>query len=78
MSKVIELASGQITPADRLTVELVKPTDMPAIVRIRWPQMPSITNPRQFTAVANAAMRILATATTKLAAIRAAEGKERP
>ena len=69
--KAIELASGKITRTDSLTVELVKPIDMPAVVMIRWPRQPSIADPRQFTATANAAMRILATATTKLAAIRA-------
>ena len=29
MSKTIELASGQITRTDTLTVELVQPTDLP-------------------------------------------------
>jgi len=73
MSKVTELASGQITRTDALTIDLVKPVDMPAVIMIRWPVQPTISDPRQFTAAANAAMRILATATTQLAAIRAVE-----
>jgi len=44
---------------------------MPPAVLIRWPQMRSITDPRKFTAVANAAMRVLAQAVTKLASIKA-------
>jgi hypothetical protein len=34
---------------------------------------PTSTDPHEFTAVANAAMRIMANAVTKLAAIRASE-----
>src|SRR5215207_3295108 len=71
MAQPIELASGPITPADSLTIELLRPSDMPPAVLIRWPQMPSITDPRKFTAVANAAMRVLAQAVTKLASIKA-------
>ena len=72
MSNITPLASGQVTAADTLTIELVKPLDMPAVVIIRWPAQPSITDPRTFSPTASAAMRILATAVTQLAAIRAA------
>jgi len=71
MSKTIELASGQITRTDALTIELVKPTDMPAVIMIRWPVQPTISDPRQFSATASAAMRILANAVTRLAGMRA-------
>ena len=37
MSKVTELASGQITTADSVTVELVEADETPAVVTIRWP-----------------------------------------
>jgi hypothetical protein len=71
MSKSTTLASGQITPTDHLTVELVAPDDMPAIVRIVWPAAPTITTPTRYAEVASTAMRLLAEASTTLARIRA-------
>ena len=44
---------------------------MPAVVMIRWPQQPTITDPRKFTEIASAAMRILAHAVTRLNQIKA-------
>jgi hypothetical protein len=38
---------------------------------IIWPQAPSVIDPRRFGAAANAVARIMATAITKLAQIRA-------
>jgi hypothetical protein len=66
----IELASGQVAPADTLTIELVKPSDMPAVVIIRWPARPTVSDPRRFAEAASATMRILATAMTRLTQIR--------
>jgi hypothetical protein len=37
MSQVTELASGQITAIDTLTIELVQANETPAVVMIRWP-----------------------------------------
>jgi hypothetical protein len=42
------LASGQITGADTITVELVAPDDMPAVIRIIWPLQPTVVDPRRF------------------------------
>jgi hypothetical protein len=55
-----------------LFVELVKPSDMPPPSSLLGDK-PTSTDPRKFTAVATAAMRIMANAVPKLAAIRASE-----
>jgi hypothetical protein len=65
-----QLAHGKITNADALTIELVQPPDMPPIIRIRWPDKPSLCPPSQFDAAVAAAMRILSKAVVELAAIR--------
>jgi hypothetical protein len=72
MSKVTELAGGQINASDRLTVELVEPDHdlAAAAIRIRWPQKPTITTPTSYDSAASDAMRILANAVIELAAIK--------
>jgi hypothetical protein len=71
MSKTTTLASGQITTTDTLRVELREPDEFPATILITWPQAPSVVDPRRFGATANAVARLMATAITKLAKIRA-------
>jgi hypothetical protein len=71
MSKTTILANGQITPTDALPVELREPDEFPATILIVWPQAPSVVDPRRFSATANAVARLMATAITKLAQIRA-------
>jgi hypothetical protein len=71
MSKTTILASGQITPTDALLVQLQEPDEFPASVQIIWPQAPSVVDPRTFGVAANAVARLMATAITKLAEIRA-------
>jgi hypothetical protein len=71
MSKTTTLASGQITTTDALRVELREPDEFPASILITWPQAPSVIDPRRFRATANAVARLMATAITKLAQIRA-------
>jgi hypothetical protein len=71
MSKTTTLASGQITATDALRVELREPEEFPASILIIWPQAPSVVDPRRFSATANAVARLMATAITKLAEIRA-------
>jgi hypothetical protein len=70
MSKITTLASGQITPSDTLTVELIQPDSMPAVVRIVWPTKPSVTaaTAKALAALAAAMVRTLAEAQTELAA----------
>ena len=71
MSKTTILASGQITPNDTLLVQLQEPDEYPASVLITWPQAPTVIDPRRFGATANAVARLMATAVTRLAQIRA-------
>jgi hypothetical protein len=73
MSKTTILANGQITPANALRVELQEPDKFPASILIIWPQAPSVIDPRRFGATANAVARLMATAITTLAQIRANE-----
>jgi hypothetical protein len=71
MSNVTELASGQITAVDSLTIELVEADETPAVVIIRWPAKPSVLHPRRFPDVAAIVVRLFADAHTALARIKA-------
>jgi hypothetical protein len=55
----ITLATGQITAADKLTIELVQAIETPDTVLIRWPAAPTVTNPRRFPAAALAVIAIM-------------------
>ena len=69
----LTLASGQITAADQLTIELVQATETPAVILLRWPAAPSVTDARRFAAVAAAVTAILAEARAVLARHQAGE-----
>jgi hypothetical protein len=71
MSKTTTLASSQITAVDSITVELVEADETPAVVIVRWPVKPTVCHPRRYADVAAAAMKILATASTRYAQLRA-------
>jgi hypothetical protein len=64
----LSLASGHITPDAKIVVELVDP-EMPMIT-IRWPAKPTAVSPNRYDEIASRAMRILANASTELAACR--------
>jgi hypothetical protein len=68
-SSPIVLAAGQITRADRLTIGLVKPPDMPAAVLIKWPPARSVVepNPKALASVAASIVRVLGEAQAALA-----------
>jgi hypothetical protein len=70
MSKVIELAAGQINPTDAVTVELVEADENPAVVIVRWPRKPTVLHPRRFPDTAATATKLFAEAATRLAAIK--------
>jgi hypothetical protein len=72
-SSSITLASGPINGADTITItiELIHPDSMPAVIRIVWPTAPTITTPARYNEVASTAMRLLAEASTTLAGIKA-------
>jgi hypothetical protein len=83
MSKVTQLASGQIHMSDDLRVELITPnswpnqhsdpdavTEEPPRIRIIWPIHSTVCTPAKFDqAVANA-MKVLSNAVVELGAIR--------
>jgi hypothetical protein len=68
---VTELARGDITAADELFVELIKPADMPAMIRITWPPQPTVVQPARFADTASFIVRLFARANTELTRIRA-------
>jgi hypothetical protein len=65
-----ELSAGNLNGGDRLVVELIEPDQLPAVIRIKWPEQPTIIPPAQFDAGVAAAMRILSNAVVELAALR--------
>ena len=67
---ITPLASGQVNH-DHLSMEVVEPDNMPAVVRIVWPTAPTITTPARYNEVASTAMRQLAEASTMLARLKA-------
>ena len=71
MSKITELAAGQITAAETITVELVEADETPAVVIVRWPAKPTVFHPRRFPDAAAVITRMFADAHTALARIKA-------
>ena len=67
---ITPLASAQINH-DHLKVELVEPDKMPAMVRIVWPTLPTIVDPKRFPDAAATVARLFAEAHTMLASIKA-------
>jgi hypothetical protein len=70
MSNITELATGQINITDTIKIELVEPSNNPSAVLIRWPEQPSVIDPRRFTFTADIAARLFAAAAVRLAQIR--------
>ena len=70
MSKVTELASGQISSTETIIVELIEANETPAVVIVRWPSKPSVFHPRRFPDAAAMVARLFAEAATRLAAIK--------
>jgi hypothetical protein len=69
-SPITPLASGQVNH-DHLSVELVEPDGMPAVVRIVWPIAPTIVDPKRFPDTAAAITQLFARAHIVLAALKA-------
>lgn len=70
MSHVTELATGQITAVDSITIELVEADETPAVVIVRWPLKPTVLHPRRFPSAAEAAARTFAAAVVRLTQLR--------
>jgi hypothetical protein len=64
------LASGQVNH-DQLTVELVEPDGLPAMVRIVWPARPSLIDPEAFPTTANVVAALFARAHVVVASLKA-------
>jgi hypothetical protein len=71
-SSPIVLASGSITKADILRVELHQPIGSPAFVLLVWPAAPTVTNanPKAIATIAAATVRIMAEAQARLATLK--------
>jgi hypothetical protein len=50
------LSTGRINGADTITIELIQPDSMHAVVRIVWPTARTITTPARYREVTSAAM----------------------
>jgi hypothetical protein len=70
MSKITELATGQITATDQITIELVQADETPTVVIIHWPDKSTVLHPRRFGSAADLAARVFAAATVRLAQLR--------
>jgi hypothetical protein len=70
MHKRTDLSAGNLNGSDRLSIELIEPTDSPPIIAINWPPKATMSTPAQLDAVVATAMRLLANAVVELAAIR--------
>jgi hypothetical protein len=70
MSNVTELATGQLTATETITVELVEADETPAVVIVRWPSKATVLHPHRFGTAADIAARTFAAAVVKLAQIR--------
>jgi hypothetical protein len=49
MSKITELATGQITATETISVELIESNENPAVVIVIWPAKPSVIHPHRST-----------------------------
>jgi hypothetical protein len=70
MSQVTELASGQVTTVDSITIELVEADETPAVVIIRWASKPTVLHLHRFGSAADTAARTFAAAAVRLAQLR--------
>lgn len=71
MNQRTELASGQILDGVVLNIWLVQPADKPESVVVMWPQRPTAVSTRHYSDVAAIVCRLVANASTELAAIKA-------
>ncbi len=78
MNDVTQLAFVQLTDADRLVVQLIRPhmpavgrTLHPTVVRVVWPMQPTVVDAREFLDTAAVVVKLFAGAATELSKIRA-------
>jgi hypothetical protein len=66
-----QLASGEILNGTILSVWLVQAADKPESVVVMWPRRPTPVSPRHYSDLAATVCRLVANASTELAAIKA-------
>ena len=71
MTNRTQLASGEIVSGNILSIWLVQPVEKPETVVVMWPQRPTAVSPRHYSEVAATVCRLVANASTELAAIKA-------
>jgi hypothetical protein len=71
MNQRTELASGEILNGTILNIWLVQPADKPESVIVMWPQQPTAVSPHHYSDLAATVCRLVANASTELAAIKA-------
>jgi hypothetical protein len=71
MTNRTQLASGEIVNGAILSIWLVQPADEPESVVVMWPQPPTVVSPSHYSEVAATVCRLVANASTELAAIKA-------
>jgi hypothetical protein len=71
MTQTTTLAAGHVTASDSITIELVAPQGQPQAILVRWPEHPTVVQPRRYADCASAIMRLLALANVELTRIRA-------
>jgi hypothetical protein len=71
MPKRTQLASGQILDGVILNIWLVQPAGKPESVVVMWPQRPTAISPCHYSELAATVCRLVANASTELAAIKA-------
>ena len=71
MTNRTQLAAGEILDGTILSVWLAQPADKPESVVVIWPQRPTAVSPRHYSELAATVCRLVANASTELAAIKA-------
>jgi hypothetical protein len=71
MSNRTQLAAGEILDGTILSIWLAQPADKPETVVVMWPQRPTAVSHRHYSDLAATVCRLVANASTELAAINA-------
>jgi hypothetical protein len=66
---ITPLASAQVGH-DTISIELVEPDGLPAVVKISWPEQASIIDPRIFGDTAGGLVKLFSSAHIELARLR--------
>ena len=67
MPDITDLARGAVNGADGLSVQLIQPDGLPAVVRINWPRRATTAAAAHYPAVAAAIVKIIADSAMALA-----------